>query len=119
MYGHSGDLFKCLCFMWEKPWGFNNQQRRPEPPGEVGVLGNTGRRIVRWLLRSGPVSSGWRQRLSVSAVRRAEIVESLDESTALDSDYILLVILSCIIASFCLMVNSTAVTIGAPRLPDS
>ncbi|MEZ4570832.1 MAG: TIGR00341 family protein [Thermomicrobiales bacterium] len=49
----------------------------------------------------------------MSAVRRAEIVESLDDSAALDSDYALLVILSCIIASFGLVVNSTAVTIGA------
>jgi len=62
---------------------------------------------------AGLVSPGWHQRLSVSAVRRAEIVDSLDDSATLDSDYVLLVILSCIIASFGLVVNSTAVTIGA------
>ncbi|CAN5744730.1 hypothetical protein BH23CHL2_BH23CHL2_11650 [soil metagenome] len=49
----------------------------------------------------------------MSAELRAEIVESLDESATLDSDYVLLVVLSCIIASFGLVVNSTAVTIGA------
>ena len=59
------------------------------------------------------MSPGWTRRLSVSAELRAEIVESLDDSATLDSDYVLLVILSCIIASFGLVVNSTPVTIGA------
>ncbi len=82
---------------------------------KVGVLGNAGRRIVQRLRLSGNVSTGGQQFFSVSvtAERRAEIVDSLDDSANLDSDYLLLVILSCIIASFGLVVNSTPVTIGA------
>ncbi len=76
-------------------------------------MGNAGRGFVRRLRPVGLVSPGWHQRLSVSAVRRAEIIDSLDDSAKLDSDYLLLVVLSCIIASFGLVVNSTAVTIGA------
>ena len=76
-------------------------------------MGNAGRRIGRRLQPVGIVSPGWHQRLSVSAIRRAEIVDNFDDSATLDSDYVLLVILSCIIASFGLVVNSTAVTIGA------
>ncbi len=49
----------------------------------------------------------------MTPVRRAEIVDSLDDSAKLDSDYILLAVLACLIASFGLVVNSTAVTIGA------
>ena len=49
----------------------------------------------------------------MSAERRAAIVDGIDDSATLDSDYVLLVVLSCIIASFGLVVNSTAVTIGA------
>ncbi len=45
--------------------------------------------------------------------RQAEVMRELDESGAFNMDYLLLVMLSCIIATFGLVQNSAAVIIGA------
>lgn len=57
----------------------------------------------------------WRSRLSrrISSDRRWEVVEELDEASVISQDYLMLAVLSCIIATFGLVLNSGAVIIGA------
>ncbi|NJP07608.1 MAG: DUF389 domain-containing protein [Chloroflexaceae bacterium] len=49
----------------------------------------------------------------LTAERQAEVVQDLNRAGTISSDYILLVILSCIIATFGLILDSAAVIIGA------
>ncbi len=49
----------------------------------------------------------------ISPSRRVDVIQGLDESTSVVRDYVLLVVLSCIIATFGLVLNSGAVIIGA------
>ncbi len=57
----------------------------------------------------------WRSRVSrrVSAERRQEVIAELDGSAAVSQDYMMLAMLSCVIATFGLVLNSGAVIIGA------
>ncbi len=49
----------------------------------------------------------------VSAQRRTAVVADLADAAEISRDYVLLVVLSCVIATFGLSLNSGAVIIGA------
>ena len=49
----------------------------------------------------------------IDAARRTEILREIDENAALGQNFLVLVLLSCVIASFGLIQNSAAVIIGA------
>ncbi|MEZ4523024.1 MAG: DUF389 domain-containing protein [Thermomicrobiales bacterium] len=57
----------------------------------------------------------WRSRMSrrISPERRQEVIAELEESAAISQDYLMLAMLSCVIATFGLVLNSGAVIIGA------
>jgi uncharacterized hydrophobic protein (TIGR00271 family) len=49
----------------------------------------------------------------ITESRRVEVIQDLDQASAIGRDYILLVLLSCVIATFGLVLNSGPVIIGA------
>ena len=51
--------------------------------------------------------------VSIDAARRAEILQEIDQNAALGQNFLVLVLLSCVIATFGLIQNSAAVIIGA------
>ncbi len=50
---------------------------------------------------------------AISESRKAEVIRDLDQASAIGRDYVLLVLLSCVIATFGLILNSGPIIIGA------
>ncbi len=51
--------------------------------------------------------------VTMDAARRAEVLQGIDQNATLGQNFLVLVLLSCLIATFGLIQNSAAVIIGA------